>query len=236
MMDIIVYGNSPTLDFLSDLANALYAGTGLATAYGLITVDDAGNDRDSTFNISITKVAGKLLVYGSVTASTQYNLSKVKLMASNGKVYFIASPSSGGGAVSMGTKINIYFYVTVTASGSISYGSVGGSVAPVNIADYVYDVLMGSRPVSDLAFDGVFFDFRDANNTPIGVTVPPSKTKSGNTINFSASAVPNANWSLTNIGVLKGQTVLWMYSLSQAVTGSAGSTVSISASISLGAL
>jgi len=235
-MDIIAYGNSPTADFLSDLANALYAGSGLATAYGLITVDDAGSDRDSTFNISVTKVSGKLLVSGSVTASANYNLSKVKLMASNGKVYFVASPSSGGGIVSAGTKINIYFYVTVTASGSISYGSIGGSVAPVNIADYVYDVLMGSRPVSDLAFDGVFFDFRDANNTPMGVTVPPSKSKSGDVINFSANAIPNANWSLRDIGVLKGQTVLWMYSLDQAVTGSAGSTVTITASINLGAL
>jgi len=235
-MDIVLHANSPTSDFLSDLANALYAGSGLATAYGLITVDSNGGDRDSTFNISTTKVSGKLLVYGSVTASTSYTLSKVKLMASNGKVYFIASPSSGGGAVSAGTKINIYFYITVTASGSISYGTVGGSVAPVNIADYVYDVLMGTRPVSDLAFDGVFFDFRDVNNTPMGVTVSPSKSKSGNTINFSASVIPNASWSLKNIGVLKGQTVLWMYSLDQAVTGSARATVSISASINLGAL
>jgi hypothetical protein len=235
-MDIIVHGNSPTADFLDDLANALYAGSGLATAYGLITVDDAGADKDSTFNISMTKVAGKLLVSGSVTASTQYNLSKVKLLASNGKTYFIATPSSGGGIVSAGTKINIYFYVTITASGSISYGTVGGSVAPVNIADYVYDVLMGTRSPSDLAFDGVFFDFMDVNNVPMGVTVSPSKTKSGNTINFSASAVPNANWSLRDIGVLKGQTVLWMYSLDQAVSGSAGSTVTISASINLGAL
>jgi hypothetical protein len=235
-MDVILHANSPTLDFLSDLANSLYAGSGLATAYGLITVDDAGSDRDSTFTISMTKVSGKLLVYGSVTASTSYTLSKVKLLASNGKTYFVASPSSGGGAVSMGTKINIYFYITVTASGSITYGSIGGSVAPVNIADYVYDVLMGSRSVSDLAFDGIFFDFRDVNNTPMGVTVSPSKSKSGNTISFSASAVPNADWNLKNIGVLKGQTVLWMYSLDQAVTGSSGSTVSISASINLGAL
>ena len=235
-MDVVLYGNSPTSDFLSDLANALYAGSGLATVYGLITVDSNGIDRDSTFNISTTKVAGKLLVYGSVTASTSYTLSQVKLLASNGKTYFVASPSSGGGAVSMGTKINIYFYITVTASGSITYGSIGGSVTPVNIGDYVYDVLMGTRPASDLAFDGIFFDFRDVNNTPMGVTVSPSKSKSGNTINFSASAVPNANWSLTNIGVLKGQTVLWMYSLNQAVTGSSGSTVSISASINLGAL
>jgi hypothetical protein len=235
-MDVILHANSPTLDFLSDLANSLYAGSGLATAYGLITVDDAGSDRDSTFTISMTKVSGKLLVYGSVTASTSYTLSKVKLLASNGKTYFVASPSSGGGAVSMGTKINIYFYITVTASGSITYGSIGGSVAPVNIADYVYDVLMGTRSVSDLAFDGIFFDFRDVNNTPMGVTVSPSKSKSGNTISFSASAVPNADWNLKNIGVLKGQTVLWMYSLDQAVTGSSGSTVSISASINLGAL
>jgi hypothetical protein len=235
-MDVVLYGNSPTSDFLGDLANALYAGSGLATAYGLITVDSNGSDRDSTFSISMTKVSGKLLVYGSVTASTSYTLSKVKLLASNGKTYFLASPSSGGGDVSMGTKINIYFYITVTVSGSISYGSIGGSAVPVNIPDYVYDVLMGTRSVSDLAFDGVFFDFRDVNNVPMGVTVSPSKSKSGNTINFSASAVPNANWSLTNIGVLKGQTVLWMYSLNQAVTGSAGSTVSISASINLGAL
>ena len=235
-MDVVLHSNSPTFDFLGDLANALYAGSGLATAYGLITVDDAGTDRDSTFNISMTKVAGKLLVSGSVTASTQYNLSKVKLLASNAKLYFVATPSSGGGIVSAGTKINIYFYVTITASGSISYGTVGGSVAPVNIADYVYDVLMGTRSPSDLAFDGVFFDFMDVNNVPMGVTVSPSKTKSGNTINFSASAVPNANWSLRDIGVLKGQTVLWMYSLDQAVSGSAGSTVTISASINLGAL
>jgi len=235
-MDIVLYANSPTSDFLSDLANALFAGSGLATAYGLITVDSNGSDRDSTFTISTTKVAGKLLVYGSVTASTNYTLSQVKLLASNGKTYFVASPSSGGGSVSTGTKINIYFYITVTVSGSISYGSIGGSAYPVNIADYVYDVLMGVRSPSDLAFDGIFFDFRDVNNTPIGVTVTPSKTKSGNTINLSASAIPNANWSLRNIGVLKGQTVLWMYSLNQAVTGSAGSTVSISASINLGAL
>jgi hypothetical protein len=235
-MDVVLYGNSPTADFLSDLANALYAGSGLATAYGLITVDSNGSDRDSTFNISMTKVAGKLLVYGSVTASTNYTLSQVKLLASNGKTYFVASPSSGGGAVSQGTKINIYFYITVTVSGSISYGSIGGSAVPVNIADYVYDVLMGTRSPSVLAFDGIFFDFRDINNTPMGVTVSPSKSRSGNTINFSASAVPNANWSLRNIGVLMGQTVLWMYSLDQSITGSAGSTVSISASINLGAL
>jgi hypothetical protein len=235
-MDVVLYGNSPTSDFLSDLANALYAGSGLATAYGLITVDSNGSDRDSTFNISTTKVAGKLLVYGSVTASTSYTLSKVKLLASNGKTYFVASPSSGGGSVSMGTKINIYFYITVTVSGSISYGSIGGSAYPYDIPDYVYDVLMGTRSASDLAFDGVFFDFRDVNNVPIGVMVSPSKTKIGNTINFSASAVPNANWSLATIAVSKGQRVLWMYSLNQAVTGSAGSTVSISASINLGAL
>jgi hypothetical protein len=235
-MDVKIQSSSPTTDFLSDLANALYNGTGLSTAYGLITVDSNGNDRDSTFNISMTKVSGKLLVSGSVTASANYTLSKVKLMASNGKIYFIASPSSGGGSVSQGTKINIYFYITVTVSGSISYGSIGGIVVPYDIADYVYDVLMGTRSPSDLAFDGVFFDFRDVNNVPIGVTVPPSKTKSGNTINFSASAVPNADFSLTNIAVSKGQRVLWMYSLNQAVTGSAGSTVSISASINLGAL
>ena len=235
-MNVVLHGNSPTSDFLSDLANTLYAGSGLATAYGLITVDSNGTDRDSTFNISMTKTAGKLLVSGSVTASASYTLSKVKLLASNGKTYFVASPSSGGGIVSQGTKINIYFYITVSVSGSISYGSVGGSAVSVNIADYVYDVLMGSRSPSDLAFDGVFFDFRDVNNTPIGVTVSPSKTKSGNTINFSASATPNADWSLKNIGVVKGQTVLWMYSLDQAVSGSAGSTVTISASINLGAL
>jgi len=235
-MDIRIQHSSPTTDFLSDLANALYAGSGLATAYGLITVDSNGTDRDSTFNISMSKVSGKLLVSGSVTASANYTLSKVKLMASNGKVYFIATPSSGGGIVSAGTKINIYFYVSITASGSIAYGSIGGSVTPYNIGDYVYEVLMGTRSVSDLAFDTVFFDFRDVNNTPIGVYASASKTKSGNTINFSASAVPNADWNLKNIGVLKGQTVLWMYSLDQAVTGSAGSTVSISASINLGAL
>jgi len=236
-MDVKIQSSSPTSDFLSDLANALYNGTGLSTAYGLITVDSNGSDRDSTFNISTTKVSGKLLVSGSVTASTNYTLSKVKLLASNGKTYFIASPSSGGGAVSQGTKINIYFYVTVTVSGSISYGSIGGSAVPYDIADYVYDVLMGTRSPSDLAFDGILFSFKDVNNVPISVTVSPSKTKSGNNINFSASATPNANWSLQNIGVIKqGKTTLWMYSLDQAITGSAGSTVSISASISLGAL
>jgi hypothetical protein len=235
-MDVKILSSSPTTDFLSDLANALYNGTGLSTAYGLITVDSNGIDRDSTFNISMTKVAGKLLVSGSVTASANYTLSKVKLMASNGKTYFIASPSSGGGSVSQGTRINIYFYITVTVSGSISYGSIGGIVVSFDIPDYVYDVLMGTRSPSDLAFNSVFFDFRDVNNVPMGVTVSPSKTKSGNTINFSASATPNANWSLTNIAVSKGQRVLWMYSLNQAVTGSAGSTVTISASINLGAL
>jgi len=235
-MDVVLRSNSPTSDFLSDLANALFAGSGLATAYGLVTVDSSGTDRDSTFNISVTKVAGRLLVYGSVTASTSYTLSQVKLLASNGKTYFIASPTSGGGGVSQGTRINIFFYVSVAASGSISYGSIGGIVVPVNIGDYVYDVLMGARPASDLAFDGIFFDFRDVNNVPIGVNVPPSKSRIGNSINFSASAVPNANWSLRNIGVVKGQAALWMYSFNQAVTGSAGSTVTISAYINLGAL
>jgi hypothetical protein len=186
--------NTPTTTLLTHLADALYSGANLGTVSKIVLVDDGGNEQDYTTELTYS-VGNTLTIQGTITASRDYNVVKVRTYKGN-DLYFESS-------VSFSVVTNDRIQITITVSMSVSGSLTGGTFVLRNLRTFIFQVLAGQLAVSQLSINQVVFSiFNLDTNEQYNITLTPAKSKpASNKVSLSVSLTPDYTWALDTVTV-----------------------------------
>jgi hypothetical protein len=208
--------NTPTTTLLTHLADALYSGTNLGTVSKIVLVDDSNNEQDYTTTLTFN-VGDTLTIQGTITASRDYNVVKVRTYKGN-DLYFESS-------VSFSVVTNDRIQITITVSISVSGTLSGGTFVLRNFKTYVFQVLAGQLAVSQLSINQVVLGITNLDaNEQYNIPLSPTKSKPTATqVSLSVSYTPEYTWALGSVTVKCQAGELYYYVVS--LTGNRGTQI-----------
>jgi hypothetical protein len=217
---------SPTITLRQHVIRALYNGTLLSKIDKIKLVGTDGYEYDYTSSLSYSVSGNQLTITCSITVTAVYTIAKVRAYAGT-NLYFetaLSTPQS----VSEGDVVNITLTITVSISGTLTYGGSTYSMTMVDFGNLVCNVLAGSETPNRLKISSITF-VGTAGNINVGTS--NTLSADGLSVSFTGSGSTPVNNTITEIDVLAPTRTLWKYTgLSVSVT--AGSTLSYSEKVS----
>jgi hypothetical protein len=217
---------SPTTTLRQHVIRALYDGTLLSKIDKIRLVGTDGYEYDYTSSLSYSVSGNQLTITCSITVTASYTIAKVRAYAGT-NLYFETALSTTQ-SVREGDVVNITLTITVSISGTLTYGGSTYSMTMVDFGNLVCNVLAGSETPDRLKISSITFV-----GTAGSINVGTSNTLSadGLSVSFTGSGSAPVNNTITEIDVLAPTRTLWKYTgLSVSVT--AGSTLSYSETVS----
>jgi hypothetical protein len=217
---------SPTTTLKQHVIRALYDGTQLSKITKIALVDTGGTERDSTTSLSYSVSGNQLTITCSITASASYTIGKVRAYAGT-TLYFETTPSTQP-AVNSGDTVNVTLTITVSISGTLSYGGSSYSMTMVNFGNLVCNVLAGNTSASGLKVNLINFVGGSTSNS-----VGTSNTISGDglSMSFTGTIQVITGYTINTVEIYGLTQLLWKYT-GLSVTVSDGSTVTYSEQVS----
>jgi hypothetical protein len=214
MIDLNISGNvgatpirgSPTVTLRQHIIRALYDGTLLSKITKIALVDSAGNERDYTTILSYSVSDNKLTITCNILATSSYTIAKVRSYA-EAYIYFETSPASPV-PVSEGTQVNVTLEITVSISGSLSYGNATYPLTMVNLGSLVCNVLAGNAPPSKLNISSITLV---GTTGSYNVDVAKTLSQDGLSLTFTRTVDIITDNTITAIEVNGSPDVLWRY-------------------------
>lgn len=214
--------NSPTDTLKTDLANALYNGTGLGTLNKLVLVDNAGNERDNSTSLSFIDTSDGVKVSATITASGSYTISRVRLYST--KLYYDTSLSSPV-SVNSGDSVAVEVTLKLTLSGTLS----GYSLVLDQIHLIFRDILKGAKTASALNVSKVELVGRIyGTNEPASLNITVSKNISGKQVTWSGNVQSGVDLIVDSIVIWAGSTQLYFWSATSPITVFSGQSITFS--------
>jgi hypothetical protein len=217
---------SPTTTLKQHVIRALYDGTLLSKITKIALVDTGGSERDSTTSLSYSVSGNQLTITCSITASASYTIGKVRAYAGT-TLYFETTPSTQP-AVNSGDTVNVTLTITVSISGTLSYGGSSYSMTMVNFGNLVCNVLAGNTSASGLKVNLINFVGGSTSNS-----VGTSNTISGDglSMSFTGTIQVITGYTINTVEIYGLTQLLWKYT-GLSVTVSDESTVTYSEQVS----
>jgi hypothetical protein len=233
---------SPTTTVRQHVISALANGTNLGTINKIVLVDTGGTERDSTtslnYSISYTTNQATLTITCSISITASYTISKVRSYSGT-NLYFETSLSTSI-SVGSGDTANVTLNITISFSGTLTYGSISasaGATYPTYTVCYrIAQVLSGNTSVGNLKIVYVYFHlWYSGTSTETSKTISTTNTVSsdGLSVTISCSWTADADYDLDIIApVLYDGSRGWGYTLSTTISVPKNSTVSYSEKVS----
>jgi len=217
---------SPTTTLKQHVIRALYDGTQLSKITKIALVDTGGTERDSTTSLSYNVSGNQLTITCSITATASYTIGKVRAYAGT-NLYFETTPSTQP-AVNSGDTVNVTLTITVSISGTLTYGGSNYSMTMVNFGNLVCNVLAGNTSASGLKINLINFVGGSTSNS---VGTSNTLSADGLSVSFTGTIQVITGYTINTIEIYGSTQLLWKYTgLSVAVTD--GSTVTYSEQVS----
>jgi hypothetical protein len=217
---------SPTTTVRQHVIRALYDGTQLSKVTKIVLVDTGGTERDSTTSLSYSVSGNELTIACSISATASYTIARVRSYAGT-NLYFDTAVSPQV-TVASGDVVTITLKITVSISGTLTYGTASYSMTMVDFGNLAVSVLAGAKSASDLNISAVVFVCQTASYS-VGATKTISTD--GLMLYFTASTTVLSADTLTAVEVWASTRTLWRYA-GLSIPLPAGSTVSYSEAVS----
>jgi hypothetical protein len=222
---VMLHG-SPTTVVRQHVIRALYDGTQLSKITKIVLVDTGGTERDSTTSLSYSVSGNELTISCSISATASYTVARARSYAGT-NLYFDTTVSPQV-TVSSGDVVTITLKITISISGTLTYGTASYSMTMVDFGNIVVSVLAGTKSASDLNISAVVFVCQTASYN-VGATKTISSD--GLMLYFTASATVISADTLTAVEIWAPTRTLWKYA-GLSIPLPAGSTVSYSEAVS----
>jgi hypothetical protein len=218
---------SPTTTLKQHVIRALYDGTLLSKITNIALVDTGGTERDSTTSLSYSVSGNQLTITCSITASASYTIGKVRAYAGT-NLYFETTPSTQP-AVNSGDTVNITLTITVSISGTLTYGGSSYSMTMVNFGNLVCNVLAGNASASGLKINLINFVGGSTSNS---VGTSNTLSADGLSVSFTGTIQVITGYTINTVEIYGLTQLLWKYT-GLSVTVTDGSTVTYSEQVSI---
>jgi len=218
---------SPTTTLKQHVIRALYDGTLLSKITNIALVDTGGTERDSTTSLSYSVSGNQLTITCSITASASYTIGKVRAYAGT-NLYFETTPSTQP-AVNSGDTVNVTLTITVSISGTLSYGGSSYSMTMVNFGNLVCNVLAGNASASGLKINLINFVGGSTSNS---VGTSNTLSADGLSVSFTGTIQVITGYTINTVEIYGSTQLLWKYT-GLSVTVTDGSTVTYSEQVSI---
>ena len=213
---------SPTATLRQHVIRALYDGTLLSKIDKIVLLDTEGYEEDSTTSLSYSVSGNQLTITCSISVTAVYTIAKVRVYAGT-NLYFETALSTTQ-PVSNGDTVNITLTITVSISGTLTYGGHTYSMTMADFGNLVCNILAGSEAPDRLKVSSITF-VGTAGNINVGTS--NTLSADGLSVSFTGSGSTPVDNTITEIDVLAPTRTLWKYTgLSVSVT--AGSTLTYS--------
>jgi hypothetical protein len=222
---VFVHG-SPTTTVRQHVIRALYDGTQLSKITKIVLVDTGGTERDSTTSLSYSVSGNELTIACSISVTASYTIARVRSYAGT-NLYFDTAVSPQV-TVASGDVVTVTLKITISISGTLTYGTASYSMTMVDFGNLVASVLAGTKSASDLNISAVVFVCQTAS---YNVSVTKTISTDGLMLYFSASTTVISADTLTAVEVWTSTKTLWRYA-GLSVPLPAGSTISYSEAVS----
>jgi len=217
---------SPTTTVRQHIIRALYDGTLLSKITKIVLVDTNGTERDSTTSLSYSVSGNELTISCSISVTAGYTIARVRSYA--GTYLYFETSVSPQVTVSAGDVVTVTLKITVSISGTLTYGTATYSLTMVDFGNLAVSVLAGTRSASDLNISAVAFVCTQATYN-VGTTKTISSD--GLMLYFTASTTVIAQETLTAVQIWTSERELWRYA-GLSIPLPAGSTVSYAEAVS----
>jgi len=213
---------SPTATLRQHVIRALYDGTLLSKIDKIVLLDTEGYEEDSTTSLSYSVSGNQLTITCSISVTAVYTIAKVRVYAGT-NLYFETALSTTQ-PVSNGDTVNITLTITVSISGTLTYGGHTYSMTMADFGNLVCNILAGRETPDRLKVSSITF-VGTAGNINVGTS--NTLSADGLSVSFTGSGSTSVDNTITEIDVLAPTRTLWKYTgLSVSVT--AGSTLTYS--------
>ena len=213
---------SPTATLRQHVIRALYDGTLLSKIDKIVLLDTEGYEEDSTTSLSYSVSGNQLTITCSISVTAVYTIAKVRVYAGT-NLYFETALSTTQ-PVSNGDTVNITLTITVSISGTLTYGGHTYSMTMADFGNLVCNILAGSEAPDRLKVSSITF-VGTAGNINVGTS--NTLSADGLSVSFTGSGSTSVDNTITGIEIWAPTRTLWKYTgLSVSVT--AGSTLTYS--------